>query len=116
MIKEEVDFCVREPSIAQVMPQLLVGDEAIISSCQLDGILHIHSPRRENPSLSLQSSCSGSSLFHAPVVYTEKALDIVSTRLEEITHLKVWSACLQVSLHVAVGVVDNGQKHVLLWG
>lgn len=42
------------------------------------------------------------------------SLDVVDSSLEEVSHLEVWLPHLQLSLHIAVGVVDDGQEHVLI--
>ena len=51
-----------------------------------------------------------------PVVYPHPSLDVVDSSLEEVAHLEIWFSHLEVGLHVAVGVVDDGQEHVLVKG
>ena len=48
-----------------------------------------------------------------PVVDAEVSLDVVGAGLEEVAHLEVGLAGLEVGLDLAVGVVDDGQEHVL---
>jgi len=52
-------------------------------------------------------------LLFKPVVDSHVAFDVVAAGLEEVRHLEVGLRRVHLGLHLTVGVVDDGQEHVL---
>ena len=89
-IVEHVDLGVGEVAVLQVLSQLLVSDKAVIFSGHLDCILDVESA----------------------VVDASHAFHVVHPHHEEVAELEGRLLALEVSLHLAVRVVDDGQEHV----
>ena len=74
----------------QVLPQLLVSHKAVILGSHLDRILDVE----------------------APVLDSSHAFHVVHPHHEEVAKLEGGLLALQVGLHLAIRVVDDGQEHV----
>ena len=74
----------------EILPELLVGHEAIVLRRHLDGVLHVKTP----------------------VLDAGHPLHVVDAHHEEVAQLEGRLLPLQVGLHLPIGVVDDGKEHV----